>query len=140
MNNRENHHARSLADIAVEMKQEIVDFAETRIEMLKSELRDNLSHWKIAAPLTAVTILLFGTAYLLFTGALVVLVAVLIGSTPYTWVLALLIVGALCSMGGILGLWLAKREVHAAHLVPQKTVELLKEDKAWLQQEARMQA
>ena len=72
MNNAEsNHSTRTLADIATEMKQELKEFIETRIAIFKTELGEKLAHWKIAAPLAGVGVVLLSTAYMLITLAVV---------------------------------------------------------------------
>ena len=134
-----NRHERSLAAILGEMKQELKEFVETRIAMVKSEFRDNLAHWKVAAPLAGAGVVLLSTAYLLITLALVALAAVFIGATPYRWFFALLGVGVLWTVLGGISLYIAKREFELTRLVPQKTIEVLKGDKLWLQKEARNQ-
>jgi uncharacterized membrane protein YqjE len=138
MNNSEVNGARSLASIVAEMKEEIRDFAETRVYMLKTELREKAAQWKIAGPLAGIGIVLVGTAYLLFTAAAVSLVAVLIGDA-FRWVLALIAVGVLWAIVGAMSLYAAKRRIQANRLVPEKTIEVLKADKVWLQKEARSQ-
>lgn len=138
-NNAEtNHTARSLAAIAGEMKQELKDFAETRMSMLKSELREKIGHWKLAAPLAGIGVVLIGTAYLLITSALVALAAVFIDS-PYRWFFALISVGVVWALLGGIALYIAKREFELNRLMPQKTLEILKGDKIWLQKEASNQ-
>ena len=134
-----NPHERSLAAILGEMKQELKEFVETRVAMVKSEFHDKLAHWKVAAPLAGAGVLFLSTAYLLITLALVALAAVFIGETPYRWFFALLAVGALWAVLGGVFLYIAKREFKLSRLMPQKTVEVLKGDKLWLQQEARNQ-
>jgi uncharacterized membrane protein YqjE len=137
-NAESNQTARSLASIAAEMKQELKEFAETRIAMLKSELREKISHWKIAAPLAGIGVVLLGTAYLLITLGLVALAAVFIDS-QYRWFFALTGVGVLWALLAAIALYVAKREFELNRLMPQKTFEVLKGDKIWLQKEARNQ-
>jgi len=138
-NNAEsNHTARSLAAIAAELKQELKEFAETRIAMLKSELREKIGHWKIAAPLAGIGVVLLGTAYLLITLGLVALAAVFIDS-PYRWFFALVGVGVLWALLGGVAVYIAKREFALNRVVPKKTLEVLKGDKIWLGKEARNQ-
>jgi uncharacterized membrane protein YqjE len=138
-NNAEsNQTARSLAAIAAEMKQELKDFAETRISMLKSELREKIGHWKMAVPLAGIGVVLLGTAYLLITFGLVALAAVFIDS-PYRWFFALIGVGVLWGLLGGIALYIAKREFELNRLMPQKTLEVLNGDKIWLQKEVRNQ-
>lgn len=138
MYSAEGNGAKSLAAIVAEMKYELKEFVETRLAMLKTELSEKAAQWKIAGPLAALGALLLSTAYLLFTLAAVALVAVLIGNT-FQWVLALLAVGVLWAVIGAMALYFAKRRIQANRLVPEKTIEVLKADKLWLQQEARNQ-
>jgi uncharacterized membrane protein YqjE len=134
-----NQHERSLAAILGEMKQELKEFVETRISMLKSEFHEKLAHWKVAAPLGGAGVVLLSTAYLLITLALVALATVFIGDTPYRWFFAFLGVGVLWAVLGAIFLYIAKREFELNRLMPQKTMEVLKGDKLWLQKEARTQ-
>ena len=137
-NAESNHTVRSLAAIAAEMKQELKEFVETRIAMLKSELREKIAHWKIAAPLAGIGVVFLGTAYLLITLALVALAAAFIDS-PYRWFFALIGVGVLWALLGGVAVYIAKREFELNRLMPEKTLEVLKGDKVWLQKEARNQ-
>jgi uncharacterized membrane protein YqjE len=130
------NHVRGLAAIVAEIKDEIKDFVQTRVEMFKSEMRETLDAWKTAVPLAAIAVLFLATAYLMITLAVVGLVAVAFWDNPYRWFLAFLIVGLLWSIGGgILG-WLALREFQSKGLFPRKTIEVLKADKIWIQSEA----
>jgi uncharacterized membrane protein YqjE len=130
------NHVRSLAAIVAEIKEEVKDFVQTRVEMFKSELQETLDAWKTAVPLAAIAVLLLVTAYLLLTLAVVGLVAVAFWDNPYRWFLAFLLVAVLWSIGGgILG-WLALREFQSKGLFPRKTMEVLKADKMWIQSEA----
>ena len=54
------NHVRSLAAIIAELKDEIKDFVQTRVEMFRSELRETLDAWKTAVPLAAIAVLLRG--------------------------------------------------------------------------------
>jgi uncharacterized membrane protein YqjE len=133
-----NHSTRSIASIAAEMKQEFKEFVETRVAMLRAEFREKLAHWKIAAPLAGVGAVLLCTAYFLITLSLVALAAVFIHS-EYRWFFALLGVGVLWAILAGVALYIAKREFELNRVMPQKTIEVLKGDKVWLQQEVRNQ-
>jgi uncharacterized membrane protein YqjE len=130
------NHSKNLAAIIAELKDEIKDFVQTRVEMFKSEVRETLDAWKTAVPLAAVAVVLLVTAYLLLTIAVVALVAVAFWNNPYHWFFAFLIVGVVWSIGGgILG-WMALHEFLSKGLFPKKTIEVLKADKMWIQSEA----
>ncbi len=138
MHSSETNEAKSLGTIVAEMKYELKEFAETRLDMLKTELKEKAAQWKIAGPLAGIGVVLVSTAYLLFTLAAVALVAVLIDNT-FRWVLALIAVGVLWAIVGAMSLYAAKRRIQANRLVPEKTIQVLKADKVWLQEEARHQ-
>jgi len=130
------NHSKNLAEIIAELKDEIKDFVQTRVELLKSEVRETLDAWKTAVPLAAAAVVLLVTAYLLLTIAVVAVVAVAFWNNPYHWLFAFLIVGVVWSLGGgILG-WMALREFQSKGLFPKKTIEVLKADKIWIQSEA----
>jgi len=133
------NNGRSLGAIFTEMKEELKEFAQTRIEMFKTELREKIKSLKVAAPLAALGALLLGTAYLLFTMAVVGLVVAFFRNNPYRWFFAFAAVAALWTLlGGIAG-YFAKREFELKGLVPRKTIEVLKGDKLWIQAEAKNQ-
>ena len=130
------NHTKNLAAIIAELKDEIKDFVQTRLELFKSEVRETLDTWKTAVPLAAAAVVLLATAYLLLTIAVVAVFAVAFWSNPYHWFFAFLIVGVVWSLGGgILG-WMALREFQSKGLFPKKTIEVLKADKIWIQSEA----
>ena len=139
MNHAEVNDSRTLVALVTEIKQELKEFAEVRIELLRRELREKLGHWKTAAPLGAAGMVLLGTAYLLFTLAAVAGVAILVGNTQFRWFFAFLIVGAFWALCGGALAYMAKRDFAANRLAPEKTVEILKGDKVWLQKEVSNQ-
>ena len=132
-------HGPTLAGIVAEIRDEAKQFVQTRVEMFKTEFQEKVSAWKAGALLAAVGLLFLGTAYLLLTLALVGLVAVAFWGSPYAWFLAFLIVGVFWGMIGGVVAFLAVREFRSQGLAPKKTIEVLREDKIWLQSEAGSQ-
>jgi uncharacterized membrane protein YqjE len=133
------NNGRSLAAIIAEMKEELKEFAQTRSRMFKAELQEKFTALKIAAPLAGVGALLLGTAYLLFTMALVALVAVLFKDNPYRWFFAFAAIAVLWALLGGVAAYLAKREFELKGLLPKRTLEVLKGDKLWIQAEGKNQ-
>ena len=131
------NNGRSMAAILGEMKDEIQEFVQTRIELLKRELQEKISAIKSAIPAAIIGGLLLLTAFLLLSFALVALVAVGFGENPYRWFFGFLIVGVFWAIGGGMGLYMARRRLSQQGLVPRKTVEVLSGDKVWLQNETR---
>ena len=138
MNNALNHD-RSLATIVSEMKTEFHQFIHTRLEMLRQEIQEKFARLKVAAPLATAAIVLFGTAYLLITGAIVVVVAGAFGNHPYRWFFAFMIVGVVWALLGGLAAYFAMLELQPKTLGPTKTLEVLRQDKLWLQREVNHQ-
>jgi uncharacterized membrane protein YqjE len=128
---------RSLASIVIEIREELKSLVITRVEMLKSELRDATAAIKAGVPFLGVAAAMLGTAYLLFTLALVALIVVAFGANPYRWFFALLIVGGIWLLTGGMAAMFALRRFQAHGFFPKKTVEVLKADKAWIQNEIR---
>ena len=137
--NPEIKNGRSLASTLAEMKIELLDFLDTRIELLKTELQEKGKILKTAAPLGALGALLLATAYLLFTLALVSLLVVAFQDNPYRWFFAFLIVAVAWTVFGGIAVYFAKRELEMNTLLPQRTIEVLKGDKIWIQAEVKNQ-
>lgn len=135
--NSDIHNGRSLAAILGDMKDELQEFAHTRIELFRREVQEKISAVKAAIPGVLIGSAFLGTAFLLFSLALVSLIAVAFGDNSYKWFFAFLIVGIFWSMIGALALFLAKQRVTREPMVPQKTITVLKDDKVWLQRETR---
>ena len=137
--NNEADNGRSLGALIAEMKSELKDFVETRFELFKNEISEKVKSLKVAIPLAALGLLLLSTAYMLFTMAVVGVVAAFFSQNPYRWFFAFLAVGILwCLFGGV-AVYFAKREFELKRLMPRRTIEVLKDDKIWIQAEAKNQ-
>ena len=139
MNNHDTQNGRTIAAILADTRDELKQFIETRIALLRTELRDKLTMIKRAAPLAALAIVMLGTAYLLFTLALVGLVLALLPANPFRWCLAFLAVAVLWSILGIIAVSLAKRRLALKELMPNRTIGVLKSDGIWIQSEVKNQ-
>ena len=128
---------RSVADVLLDIKDELKDFIETRYELFRSELQEGVSTVKSAVPLAAAAAVFLATAFFLLTLALVSAVAVAFWNSPYHWFFAFLIVGVVWTIiAGILA-FLARNDFRNRGLIPKKTIEVLKRDKRWLENEAK---
>ena len=111
MANGEIHaNGRRVSEILTQMKAEFAEFVQTRIAMLRTELRASLRLAKVALPLVGVAALLLGTAFLLFTGALVGLVLAAFPHSLYRWFFACLIVGLFWGIIGVAAAYFVRRE------------------------------
>ncbi|HZQ95494.1 MAG TPA: phage holin family protein [Candidatus Sulfotelmatobacter sp.] len=135
--NGDSKNGRSVAAILSDMKMELQEFAQTRIELLKRELQEKAAAIKAAIPLAAVGVLFLTTAFLIFSLALAALIATGFADNPYRWFFGCLAVAVLWSLCGAAALYSVKRRLSQQSMVPRKTIEVLSADKVWLQKEAR---
>jgi|SRR5579885_1817854 len=132
-------NGKNLTTLLAEMKEELKEFVQTRIAMLRGELQEKRRILKTAAPLGVAAVFLLSTAYLLLTMALVGLVAAFFAASPYRWFFAFLAIAVLWTILGGVAAYLAKRELELKGLMPKRTIEILKGDKVWVQSEVRNQ-
>ena len=95
---------RTLADIIGDIRDEAKEFLQTRVQLLRSELEDSAAAVKRSLPLIMIAMPMLWTAYLLFTLALVSLLAIAFRDNPYRWVFAF---GIVAITWGIIGFALA---------------------------------
>ena len=128
-------NGRNLAALLAEMKDEVREFAETRIAIFTTELLDKWKMVKNAGPAAVVALVFLCTAYLLLTLALVALLVASFAGNPYAWFFAFLIVAIIWTMVGGVAAYYANRHLALQGLIPKKTIGVLKDDKAWIQSE-----
>jgi len=136
--NHDMNNGRTIASILAETKDDLKQFFETRISLLRAELSEKLKVITRTAPLAAIALVLLGTAYLLFTLALGLVLALLPGN-PFRWCFAFLAVAVLWTIFGGAAAWMAKRRFALMQLVPTRTIGVLKDDGLWIQAEVKNQ-
>jgi uncharacterized membrane protein YqjE len=137
--NHEANNERTFASIFAETRDDMKQFFATRIALFRAELREKVKVIAHAAPLAVLALVLLGTAYLLFTLAVVGLVLALLPATPFRWCLAFLAVAVLWTIVGGIAAWMAKRRFALKELVPNRTIGVLREDGVWIQSEVKNQ-
>jgi hypothetical protein len=128
---------KSLAQVLTEFKDEIKEFAATRIAMLQTEMREKLTLASAAFPAIAVGALLALFAVGFFSIALVALVAMLLGGGSGAWAAAFAIVGGLFLIFGAGAIFFGIKKLKACSLKPERTLRVLKQDQLWLRHETR---
>ncbi len=131
--------AKTLPELIAEVKDELKDFAATRLAMLRAEIREKLQSFKLAAPGVVGGLVLVATGWLLFTAFLVCAIANGFASVSWKYAIAFLIVGALYSIGGFVALAFAWQQIKETHVKPERTIRVLKQDQVWLQTEVKTQ-
>ena len=130
---------RSLASVVAELKEEIRSFVETRLAMLRAEMRDKLETLKLRVPAFVIGAVLCGTAWLLLTGALVEAIWVAFANNIFGAAIALLVVGLAYLIFGGMAMLYAWRGFGETGLAPKRTMRVLKDDSIWIRNEARTQ-
>jgi len=132
-----NGENRSLGSIIAEIKEEATEFLNTRVQVMKAELQETIGAAKTALPLALLGLALFWIALLLFTAAAVVVVATAFAGHVHALFFAFLIVGVLWVGFSGTAFFFAYNAFRSRSRFPQRTVQVLKADKVWLQTEAR---
>ena len=139
MANGVGHNGRTVAEVLNDCKEDLKDFASTRLQMLRGEMKDKLASLKVALPALLIGAILLIAAFFLFTWGLVSLIAMAMIGQPYAYTVAFFVVFALYALSGGAALAYGVRTLTAKGLTPERTLRVLKEDQIWLQSEARTQ-
>jgi len=128
---------KSIGAVLAETKAELKAFLDTRLQILRSELRDKARALKQSVPLLLVAAALLLAGWITLTFAFVALIQTWLPPSAYSWMWAALIVACLYLMGGIAIGWFGYAEIRAVGVTPKRTLEVLKQDQAWIQNETR---
>lgn len=139
MTNGYTNNGRSFAEVMHEFREDLKDFATTRIHILLAEISEKLGAWKIGLPSMMIGLVLLATAFLLFTAGLVNVIALAFAGQPWGFAVSFFIVMAIYGLAGGLLFFYGLRTANAGGLAPKKTIRVLKEDGLWLKTEARTQ-
>jgi hypothetical protein len=133
----QEHNGRSLAGVLAEVKEEVKSFMDTRVQMLRSEVNQKVSVWKAALPMLVIAAVVGWGAFLVLTFGLVALVAAFFEPHAYAWVFGAGIIFLLYAVIAAAIGWMGYKELKAESLTPERTLRVLKQDQAWIQEEAR---
>ncbi|HTZ83740.1 MAG TPA: phage holin family protein [Candidatus Acidoferrales bacterium] len=114
---------------------EIGEFIQTRSDLLKAAIRQQLPSLRIAILLGMTGGILLLAAYLLFTIAIVVLVGSAFPANPYRCFFGFLVVGVFSAGAGAIGVFLTKSELTLRSALPKRTLRVLKGDRKWMMSE-----
>jgi hypothetical protein len=128
---------KSIGAVLAETKAELKDFIQTRLAILKAELSDKAKRWKAVLPMVVTAGLLLVAAWFAVTFTLVALVAALFQPSAFAWFFGGAIVSVVyLGIGAVIGVS-AIRRIKAVHMIPERTLEVLKQDQIWIQKEAK---
>ena len=131
------HNEKSIGAVLAETKEELKDFVQTRLAILKAEISEKIKNGKAVIPAAISAVLFLGTAWLAVTFTLIALVAALFQPRPLAWFFGGLIVTIFYAViGAIVGL-VALNRIKAVNMTPTRTIEVLKQDQIWIQKETK---
>jgi uncharacterized membrane protein YqjE len=125
-----------MREVIDELKVELKDFVSTRIDMLKAELKEKLTRVKASIPMLVTAAVFAVGAFFALTFGIIAAIAAVI-QNDWRWAIgagAVFLVYLL--IAGIVG-WLGYKEITTEGLAPQRTLRVLRQDQAWIQNEAR---
>jgi len=130
---------RPYSSLIAEMREGLKQFATTRIQLMRAELKEQSATLKVAGALVLVGVILIGTSYLTFTFSLVALVAAFFRNSPFGWFYAAGMVALLFLVFGGIAIYFAVREFKSKPCTPKRTLEILKGDVSWIKAETKGQ-
>ncbi len=134
-----NENGKTLAGLVAETKDELKEFIQTRVEMLRSEMKDKIAAWKVALPAIVIALVLGITGWLVLTACVISAIAVAFLGSPWAYTWAFLIVGAAYVLLAAIIATFMVRSLRQTGMAPKRTLRVLKEDRVWLSNEARYQ-
>lgn len=126
-----------LAQLLTEFKEELKEFAATRIAVLRQEIHEKLAVASAALPAIAAGIVFALFAVVFLCVALVAVIAMALGGSTGAWAAAFGIVGGVFLLVGALAIYSGVNKLKARSLKPERTLRILKQDQIWLQNETR---
>jgi hypothetical protein len=130
---RDGRDDRSLGDLFADLARELGELVRQEAQLAKAELRQNASQAG-----RAIAALVVGGA-IVYAGVLALLAAAILGlgQAGLPWWLAALLVGVVVVVIGAVVTARARAALQTTALAPQQTIETLKEDRAWVNEQIR---
>jgi uncharacterized membrane protein YqjE len=132
------NNEKPLGVVLNETKEEVKEFIETRLQLLRSEIAEKLRIWKYSVPLLLLAGGLLLIGWMVLTFAIVAVVRAWFLPSPYAWVWAGLIIAAIYLISGIAVGWFAYTELMVTGFAPKRTLQVLKQDQVWIKNEKRV--
>ncbi len=128
---------KNIADVLREFKNEIITLVATRFEMLREEMKAKTTVMLTAVPMLVIGVMFLLAALLTLTGAIVVVIAAAFPGNPWAYAISFAIVTALYAIVGGMMLLMGKNALSKQSLMPEKTMQVLHQDRIWLEGESR---
>lgn len=134
-----NSHAKTVAEVVADLKEELKEFLNTRLGILRAEMTSKLQRIKMATPMLVIGLVLLWTAWLAFTAFLVCIIAQAFLPSSWAYVLSFIIVAFGYGIAGGVAASIALKGLKETGLKLERTLRVLQQDRVWLQTEAKTQ-
>jgi uncharacterized membrane protein YqjE len=137
-NTRYADQNRNIAELFSNFKEELKDFINTRVQMLRAEMAEKTSAIKAAIPAIVIGAALLLVSLFVFTGLLIAVIGQAIHNS-WAYPIAFAVVFVVYALIGAAMAAYGVRTVKKGGMAPERTLRVLKQDQVWLQTEARTQ-
>lgn len=127
-----------IASSFAELKEDVKNFLQTRIELLRAELKEKIAAWKAPAAMLALAALFLLTAWFGLIFCIVAALHSAIAHTNFSWLWGGLIVTLLLLLSAVALGGAAYAGLRAASLKPTRTLRVLKQDQEWVRNQTRV--
>jgi hypothetical protein len=122
-----------------DIKGELKDFISTRLLLLRQEMKQKASAFKVGLPMLIAGLAGLVLCTVFLHVALLAILAVAFGGGAMAWFYsAIILFGIYAALGGAFA-WMGMREIKQTGIVPTHTMRVLKQDQNWIQREAKTQ-
>ena len=133
-----NGNHKPVQEVITDLKEELKEFLNTRFAMLRAEMTEKANNIRMVAPVLLIGVGLLLTAWVTFTGLVIVLVAHLVPG-PWAYVISFAIVTFAYGAIGAASAMYAWGKLKHTGVKPERTIRVLEQDRVWLQAEAKTQ-
>ena len=134
-----NGHVKTVPEVIADLKEELKEFLNTRVAIFSAEMKQKLDNIKMGAPMLLGGLLMLLTAWFAFTGFVVCMIAQAFAPRAWAYVASFAIVTGLYAIAGGAMAAFAWKAMKGEGLKPERTINVLQQDRIWLQTEARTQ-
>jgi len=122
-----------------DIKGELRDFINTRLLLLRQEMKQKASAYKVGMPMLVVGLAGLVLCTIFLHVAILAILAVAFGGGAMAWFYsAIILFGVYAALGGAFA-YIGMREIKQTGIVPTHTMRVLKQDQNWMQREAKTQ-
>src|SRR5262245_37442485 len=122
------NEVRQLSEVINQLKSDAKDFVATRVQMLRAEMKNKVTAWKVAVPMLAAAALCGLLAFVLLNFGILSFLAAWFAPDAYRWCYAGLILFGFYAILAAALYGVGRRQLRSEPFAPQRTLRVLKQD------------